>query len=212
MFYIRHVLPVIVLSLILGFLVSTFYVDKSVLFPETSLIEQSYGQQHKQQLNYPDKSVRVNTEVLDEISSTVNDGSDSVNENWSVDEFVKAIENKPIESNIIQEATGLKMAQDVSLPANHEPADAYLSSITDEAQKTLYVTSIDGETDKVMVHDTSTGKYKIITVKPGDSLSEIADSIYGDHTKYDKIFNANKNKISSPDDLTVGQKIKVPLQ
>jgi 5'-nucleotidase len=48
------------------------------------------------------------------------------------------------------------------------------------------------------------------TVKPGETLSEIAKAQYGS-TKYtDLIFEANRDQLESPDSLREGQKLKLP--
>lgn len=50
----------------------------------------------------------------------------------------------------------------------------------------------------------------IYTVQPGDSLWKIAKKLYGKGTLYSKIYEANKDVISNPKKLQVGQKIVVP--
>jgi len=54
---------------------------------------------------------------------------------------------------------------------------------------------------------TSTRTY---TVKPGDSLSKISREFYGDANKYQKIFEANRDKISDPDKIRAGQELVIP--
>jgi LysM repeat protein len=48
------------------------------------------------------------------------------------------------------------------------------------------------------------------TVKPGDTLSKIAKEFYGNANEYNKIFEANKDQLSSPDRINVGQELKIP--
>ena len=48
------------------------------------------------------------------------------------------------------------------------------------------------------------------TVKPGDTLSKIAKEFYGNANEYPKIFEANKDQLSSPDRINVGQELKIP--
>jgi nucleoid-associated protein YgaU len=48
------------------------------------------------------------------------------------------------------------------------------------------------------------------TVKEGDSLSSIAGTLLGNPNRYDDIYKANKDKLSSPDDIRVGMKLKLP--
>ena len=48
------------------------------------------------------------------------------------------------------------------------------------------------------------------TVKKGDTLWKIAKKYYGKGSKYKKIYNANKKKISNPNKLTVGLVLTIP--
>jgi nucleoid-associated protein YgaU len=48
------------------------------------------------------------------------------------------------------------------------------------------------------------------TVKSGDTLSKIAKQFYGNANDYNKIFEANKDQLSSPDRINVGQELKIP--
>lgn len=48
------------------------------------------------------------------------------------------------------------------------------------------------------------------TVKPGDTLSKISKQFYGNPNEYEKIFNANRDKLDNPDRIQVGQTLKIP--
>ncbi len=48
------------------------------------------------------------------------------------------------------------------------------------------------------------------TVQAGDTLSKIAKQFYGDANKYVKIFEANKDQLSDPNKIRVGQVLKIP--
>ncbi|WP_294910950.1 peptidoglycan-binding protein LysM [Tatumella sp. UBA2305] len=48
------------------------------------------------------------------------------------------------------------------------------------------------------------------TVKSGDTLSAIAKQFYGDAAQYNKIFEANKPMLSSPDKIYPGQALRIP--
>lgn len=54
---------------------------------------------------------------------------------------------------------------------------------------------------------TSTRTYK---VQPGDNLSKIAKEFYGNANEYNKIFEANRDKLSDPNKIQVGQELKIP--
>lgn len=51
------------------------------------------------------------------------------------------------------------------------------------------------------------GKY---TVKSGDTLSAIAKRFLGSANRYMEIFNANKDQLSDPDKIKVGQTLTIP--
>jgi cell envelope opacity-associated protein A len=48
------------------------------------------------------------------------------------------------------------------------------------------------------------------TVQTGDTLSKIAKQFYGDANKYTKIFEANRDKLSDPNKIQVGQALNIP--
>ena len=54
---------------------------------------------------------------------------------------------------------------------------------------------------------TSTRTY---TVQAGDSLSKIAKEFYGNANAYNKIFEANRNKLNDPNKIQVGQELVIP--
>ena len=50
------------------------------------------------------------------------------------------------------------------------------------------------------------------TVVAGDSLSKIAKKFYGNANAWNKIFQANKDKISNPDLIRPGQVLRIPAK
>jgi LysM repeat protein len=48
------------------------------------------------------------------------------------------------------------------------------------------------------------------TVKSGDTLSKISKEMYGDATQYNKIFDANRDKLSDPNKIFPGQELVIP--
>jgi nucleoid-associated protein YgaU len=51
---------------------------------------------------------------------------------------------------------------------------------------------------------------KTYTVVSGDTLSKIAQKFYGKAGEYMKIFEANKDQLSDPDKIQVGQELVIP--
>ena len=56
----------------------------------------------------------------------------------------------------------------------------------------------------------SSGRGRTYTVAAGDSLSKIAKNFYGNAGQYMKIFEANKDKLTDPDKIKVGQELVIP--
>ncbi len=57
---------------------------------------------------------------------------------------------------------------------------------------------------------TDTSVFGYYTVKSGDTLSAIAKRFLGGANRYMDIFNANKDQLSDPDKIKVGQKLVIP--
>jgi len=53
-------------------------------------------------------------------------------------------------------------------------------------------------------------KEQTYTVAAGDSLSKIAKQFYGSANDYMKIFEANKDKLTDPNSIKVGQQLVIP--
>ena len=47
-------------------------------------------------------------------------------------------------------------------------------------------------------------------VVKGDTLSKIAKQVYGDASLYPKIFEANKDTLKNPDQIKIGQRLRIP--
>lgn len=60
------------------------------------------------------------------------------------------------------------------------------------------------------IQATNTDIHGHYTVKSGDTLSAISKRFLGSANKYMEIFNANKDQLSDPDKIKVGQKLVIP--
>ncbi|HUU36694.1 MAG TPA: LysM peptidoglycan-binding domain-containing protein [Candidatus Desulfaltia sp.] len=54
------------------------------------------------------------------------------------------------------------------------------------------------------------GEATVYEVKPGDTLGAIAQRFYGKASLYPKIFEANRDILTNPDLIKIGQKLKIP--
>jgi nucleoid-associated protein YgaU len=64
--------------------------------------------------------------------------------------------------------------------------------------------------DFPVVPSTKTSAAQTYTVKAGDTLSKISKQFYGSTADYMRIFNANKDQLKDPDQIKVGQELRIP--
>ena len=62
------------------------------------------------------------------------------------------------------------------------------------------------ERDIVVKKDTPSS----YVVKPGDTLSSISRKVYGKSSRWKEIYNANRDRLVSPEALKVGQSLRIP--
>lgn len=61
-----------------------------------------------------------------------------------------------------------------------------------------------------LTQGTAEAKYDTYIVKKGDTLQKISEQSYGTTKKWTKIFEANRDKLKSPDKIRAGQELKIP--
>jgi nucleoid-associated protein YgaU len=54
------------------------------------------------------------------------------------------------------------------------------------------------------------GEVRIKVVQRGDSLSKIAQELYGDGSRWREIFEANREQIKDPKLIRPGQELRIP--
>ena len=116
-----------------------------------------------------------------------------------------------------------KHIDDLNLPGaekvNIDVADDGTATITgdvgsqEDKEKILVavgnVTGVGQVNDSVNVTQ-SGAESRYYTVKSGDTLSAISKTVYGDANQYNKIFEANRPMLSSPDKIYPGQTLRIP--
>ncbi|MDU6410045.1 MAG: peptidoglycan-binding protein LysM [Yersiniaceae bacterium] len=66
------------------------------------------------------------------------------------------------------------------------------------------------EVDDQVTSAASEPASQFYNVVSGDTLSKISQKMYGDANQYNKIFEANRPMLSSPDKIYPGQKLRIP--
>ena len=81
-----------------------------------------------------------------------------------------------------------------------------------EVVANIDVTEVDSETTSGSVKKAlEPENIEFYEIKSGDTLSKIAERVYGNAEDYMRIFEANREIIKDPDKIYVGQKIRIPL-
>jgi len=125
---------------------------------------------------------------------------------------IAATLNKPVVTVVTQPSA----AEPNSLPQSTEVAFQTVMPAAQEAVNAAAVNPEPNQTHVVAAGKSQTVKQlAIYEVRPGDSLAGIAQKFYGakegkKQASIDRIFNANKDKLESNDDIQVGQKLIIP--
>jgi LysM repeat protein len=127
-----------------------------------------------------------------------NYGTDSI----SVSGWVPSQEIREKVVTIIGNVKGIAQVEDLmrigSPPAAAEPAEEEADSSTEETVE-LDVSEVDTPWES-----------RTYTVQSGDTLGKIAREMYGDASKYTKIFEANTPMLKDPNKIYPGQVLRIP--
>ncbi|QHM70763.1 peptidoglycan-binding protein LysM [Mixta intestinalis] len=110
--------------------------------------------------------------------------------------------------------TGIPDADKVQVEVKDGKATVTGEGLSQEAKEKILVAvgnvaGISDVDDKVAVAQPAE-ESRFYTVKKGDTLSAIAKEMYGNANEYNKIFEANKPMLSSPDKIYPGQTLRIP--
>jgi LysM repeat protein len=100
----------------------------------------------------------------------------------------------------------MKIGQKITIPAPSatpvtEPASSNRNATTPGSSKKK------AKSATTRPAATAGGSY---TIKKGDTLRKIAKAVYGEESMWQRIFRANRGDLASPNDITVGEVIKLP--
>jgi nucleoid-associated protein YgaU len=135
---------------------------------------------------FPGSSINASTQ--DEVVTLTGHATDLDTKTRIIAAFNQAVETK----NTINQLT----IPNTAASANHATA-------AQPTRGTTLGTSATGVT--------SATEHRMHEVASGDTLSALAKRYYGDASKYQKIFDANRDQLHDPDKIRVGQKLKIPV-
>jgi nucleoid-associated protein YgaU len=109
-------------------------------------------------------------------------------------------ELKLLALNVKEEAGKLKLSGTVNTPYEKNKIWDKIKEVGGEGQ-----TEVSADL-KVL----NTEYFHLHTVESGENLRKISKQYYKDANKYMKIFEANKDQLTNPDKIQVGQRLKIP--
>ena len=66
------------------------------------------------------------------------------------------------------------------------------------------------DTNLQTMRGSESSSIRMYKVKPGDTLSKISQQFFGNPNEYQRIFDANRDKLIDPNKIQVGQELKIP--
>lgn len=226
---VTRMVPGFLLALLIGFAITWIYLFISNRSSQPGNIpEYSSSQQVQQALataSSGDDSVAVREvasnggyvpELKKELSETPSE------KDWSADSFLDVVVQDPASNSNLTTAV-----KSVAKKANPAQRDPYLESLVGEAENLQVLrmgsttnavdesdqAAFDGQSSGSRFNNSSTIRFTsegLILVQRGDSLSAIAEQLYGNQLAYDRIFNENRDTLDDPDELAVGLQLRIP--
>jgi len=197
MFFLRHVLPAIILSIAVGFVIARFTLNpvnnyqQGATTPSTAYNESAV---QPASVSSPDETTPAPS--TDQITDTAAPDSSSRSQ-WSVDSFLKSVSEQSSSDTGVPPA-----ASQISRDAETD----YESAILEEAATTSVLPK-PGRSEPAK----PVAKFRSVTVRRGDTLSSISKKIYGDSKQYQRIIKANRELSENPNKLYVGQILRLPV-
>ncbi len=160
-----------------------------------------------QRLQDRDVTIFVNNQVTEELPNA-DDQPD-----WSLSDMLNDLTSK-------EDASPLPIGSTASLKARQPKestttgGSASITSATGVAGTSVSdfpaTESAVANADSSIAQQPAATEFTEYTVKFGDTLSEISERFLGSQGRYREIYDANKDRMASPDHLKVGKAIRIP--
>lgn len=176
--------------------------DPSMARPhlDLALIYQQYKPNYVHAIYHYDRYLELRPDS--EKAEFIKEQRDKVAETMAV--FI--IQNSPQVKQVVTELNRLKR-ENATLKQQLAAAQV-AKTATENSSKAVAQTTSDTTIPPQISQPAVTNQ--IYNVVSGDTLSKIATKFYGNPAKWNSIFEANKDTLSSPDDLRAGQTLVIP--
>ncbi|MGB7948665.1 MAG: ABC transporter substrate-binding protein [Candidatus Binatia bacterium] len=118
-------------------------------------------------------------------------------------------------TGVAKTAPRVEPAPTPAVEIENSPVEAKVKPIAEDAKPRPVVKQMTASTEKA-VATTVTAKTtrpatQDYTVQLGDTLSKLAERFYNSQSKWEKIYEANKNTVKNPNYIYVGQRLMIPI-
>jgi NitT/TauT family transport system substrate-binding protein len=134
--------------------------------------------------------------------------------------FIKELDSSGFIDRLYKTTTVAKAAPRVEPTATpavameKRPVEAKAKPLTEDAKARPVVKQITASTEKAVATPVTAKGTKPAaqeyTVKLGDTLSKLSERFYNSTSKWDKIYEANKDTVKNPHYIYIGQKLMIP--
>lgn len=137
---------------------------------------------------------------------------------WTLPELLNQVRSGDSVPIPIAPATPVAEPQPEEVPVKRDPARFAPPTPADQQDdppapptgEQQAVTDTSNPPTQTATNKLPAGDYQEYKVQFGDTLSGIAQKFLGSHSRYQEIYELNKDRMSSPDRLKVGRAIRVP--
>ena len=109
-----------------------------------------------------------------------------------------------VNTDLLDKPENLRVGMKLRIPA--EP----VANVIEQANQALAVADETRNVTSERIAQTKPDTAKTYTVKEGDNLYRIAQKLLGNGERYDEIYQANKDKLKSANDIRVGMSLRLP--
>ena len=160
-----------------------------------------------QRLQDRDVTIFVNDQVTDEFPDDINQPD------WSLSELLNDLTSKddvsplPIGSTATLKARQPQVASTIDAQA---PPKSTAVNVADGQAGFPTMESAMANSAPSAAESSEGDEFTEYTVRFGDTLSEISERFLGSQGRYKEIYDANRDRMASPDQLKVGKAIRIP--
>lgn len=154
-----------------------------------------------------EKKANVEIELEKMVSTALKQGNSMANIRSAVNEAMADLKAQPEQTIKAETLESVSKALDLIVGEN---TDATVGNKQEENYIRALNKQLPEQPDATPASIEQSGTERTVTVLRGESLSKIAQRIYGDDKHYSLLYKANRDSINNPHIIQIGQVLKIP--